>query len=291
MNLVVGATGMLGGAICRLFAAQGQPLRALARATSDPAKVEALQGLGVEIVRGDLKDRASLDAACHGAALVVSTASSTVSRQQGDSIDSVDRQGQLNVIEAAERAGVERFILISFPGIDLDFPLQTAKRAAEERLRRGRMSYTILHPTFFTEVWLSPALGFDPTNATARIYGSGQNKISWICVQDVAKFAVAAAGNPQANNSVVKLGGPDALSPLEVVRLAEAVTRRKFVVEHVPEDALKTQFDAASDSLQQSFAGLMLYYARGDAIDMTKTLLRFPVHPLRSVREHLAAIT
>ncbi|HET7095815.1 MAG TPA: NmrA family NAD(P)-binding protein [Casimicrobiaceae bacterium] len=169
--------------------------------------------------------------------------------------------------------------------------MQTAKRAAEERLRRGRMSYTILQPTFFTEVWLSPTLGFDPTNATARIYGSGQNKISWICVQDVAKFAVAAAGNPQANNSVVKLGGPDALSPLEVVRLAEAVTRRKFVVEHVPEDALKTQFDAASDSLQQSFAGLMLYYARGDAIDMTKTLLRFPVHPLRSVREHLAAIT
>ena len=98
MNLVVGATGMLGGGICRLFAAQGQPPRALARASSDPAKVEALQSLGAEIVRGDLKDRASLDAACRGATLVVSTVSSTVSRQQGDSIDSVDRQGQLNLI-------------------------------------------------------------------------------------------------------------------------------------------------------------------------------------------------
>jgi uncharacterized protein YbjT (DUF2867 family) len=47
MNLVVGATGMLGGEICRRLAARGKPVRALVRATSDPAKVEALQALGI----------------------------------------------------------------------------------------------------------------------------------------------------------------------------------------------------------------------------------------------------
>jgi len=91
-----------------------------------------------------------------------------VSRREGDSIESVDRQGQLNLIEVAEEAGVRHFILISFPSVDIDFPLQTAKRTVEDRLRRGRMMYTILQPTFFTEVWLSPALGFDPAHATAR---------------------------------------------------------------------------------------------------------------------------
>jgi uncharacterized protein YbjT (DUF2867 family) len=291
MNLIVGATGMLGGEVCRLLAEQGKPVRALVRETSNSEKVARLRGLGAEVVRGDLKDRASLEAACRSASAVVSTASSTLSRQEGDSIESVDRQGQLNLIEAAEEACVKHFILISFPNVDINFPLQSAKRAVEDRLRRGRMTYTILQPTFFTEVWLSPALGFDPANATAQIYGGGHNKISWISFQDVAKFAVAALDNPQATNAVIKLGGPDALSPLEVVRLAEQAVGKKVVVQHVPEEALRAQHGAATDSLQQSFAGLMLYYARGDAIDMADTLRTLPVQHLKSVREYLQATT
>jgi uncharacterized protein YbjT (DUF2867 family) len=289
MNLIVGATGTLGGEICRLLAEQGKAVRALVRETSNSEKVERLSGLGAEVVRGDLKDRASLEAACRRASAVVSTASSTLSRQEGDSIESVDRQGQLNLIETAEEAGVKHFVLISFPNVDINFPLQSAKRAVEDRLRRGRMTYTILQPTFFTEVWLSPALGFDPAHATAQIYGGGHNKISWISFQDVARFAVAALDNPQARNAVIKLGGPDALSPLEVVRLAEQAVGKKVVVQHVPEEALRAQHAAATDSLQQSFAGLMLYYARGDTIDMAETLRTLPVQHLKSVREYLRA--
>jgi uncharacterized protein YbjT (DUF2867 family) len=291
MNLVVGSTGMVGGEICRLLAEQGTAVRALVRESSNAEKVTRLRGLGAEVARGDLKDRSSLEAACRGASAVVSTASSTLSRQEGDSIESVDRQGQLNLIEAAEGAGVKQFVLISFPHVDIDFPLQSAKRAVEERLRRGRMTYTIFQPTFFTEVWLSPALGFDPTNATAQIYGAGQNKISWISVRDVAQFAVAALGNPHATNTVIKLGGPDALSPIEVVRLAEQAVGKTVVVQHVPQEALRAQHDAATDSLQQSFAGLMLYYAHGDVIDMADTLRAFPVRQLKSVREYLQATT
>jgi NADH dehydrogenase len=289
MNLIVGATGTLGGEICRLLAEQGKAVRALVRETSNSEKVERLRGMGAEVVRGDLKDRASLEAACHRASAVVSTASSTLSRQEGDSIESVDRQGQLNLIETAEEAGVKHFVLISFPNVDINFPLQSAKRAVEDRLRRGRMTYTILQPTFFTEVWLSPALGFDPAHATTQIYGGGHNKISWISFQDVARFAVAALDNPQARNAVIKLGGPDALSPLEVVRLAEQAVGKNVVVQHVPEEALRAQHAAATDSLQQSFAGLMLYYARGDTIDMAETLRTLPVQHLKSVREYLRA--
>src|SRR5438445_3363668 len=68
MILVVGATGLLGGEICRRLRERGHPVRALARETSDPAKVQRLTSLGAEIMRGDLKDRASLDQACRGAA-------------------------------------------------------------------------------------------------------------------------------------------------------------------------------------------------------------------------------
>ena len=290
MILIAGATGMLGGEICRLLVERGKPVRALVRDTADPEKVTRLNGLGVDIVRGDLKDRDSLDAACRGASAVISTTSSTISRQQGDSIESVDRQGQLDLVDAAEEAGVEHFVLISFPHVDIDFPLQSAKRAVEDRLRRGRMTYTILQPTCFAEVWLSPPLGFDPANGTARIYGGGHNRISWISLRDVAQFAMAALDNPRAANAVVKLGGPDALSPLEIVRLAEHALGKTIVVQHVPEEALRAQYDAASDPLQRSLAGLMLYCAQGDAVDMADTLLAFPGQHLRSVREHLQGI-
>lgn len=291
MILVVGATGTLGGEICRLLTQRAQPVRALVRHTSNPDRVARLKSIGAEQVRGDLKDRRSLDAACRGASAVISTASSTVSRQEGDSIESVDREGQLGLIAAAAAAGVKRFILVSFPSIEVDFPLQSAKRAVEERLRRSGMTYTILRPTFLTEVWLSPALGFDAPNATAQIYGGGQNQISWISFQDVAQFAVAALDNAQARNAVMDLGGPEALSPLDVVRLAEQVTQKRFAVQHVPEEALRAQYAGATDPLQQSFAALMLYYARGDVIEMRATLRAFPGQHLRSVRAFFEART
>jgi len=290
MNLIVSGTGALGLETCRLLAARGDPIRALVRATSNPDKTVELKGLGAELATGDLKDPASLMAACKGVGTVISTATSVHSHETGDSIDTVDRQGQLALVEAAEAAGVKHFVLISFPPVDIEFPLQSAKRAVEDRLRRSRMSYTILQSTFFTEVWLSPALGFDPANAKAQIYGSGLHKISWISVQDVARFAVAALDPGRAANTTVQLGGPDALSPLEAVRLAEQVAGKPVAVQHVPEEALRAQHTAASDSLQRSFAGLMLYYAKGDVIDMADTLRTFPIQPLTSVRGYFQTI-
>lgn len=285
MNLVVGATGLLGSEICRLLAAEGKPARALVRSTSDPRKVAELERLQLEIARGDLKDRLSLEAACRGVTAVISTASSTLSRAEGDSIQTVDLEGQLNLIDAAKAAGVSRFVLISFPPVSNEFPLQTAKRSVEEHLRTSGMNYTILQPACFMEIWLGPALGFDAANAKARIYGSGENKVSWISFKDVAKFAVATVDHPDARNEVVELGGPEALSPLEVVRTFEESQGRPFEVEHVPEKVLREQKETASDPLQQSFAALMLYYAEDSVIDMRETLRKFPVQ-LTSVQDY-----
>jgi NADH dehydrogenase len=260
----------------------------MVRSTSDAGKVAQLETLDAEIVRGDLKDRSSLDAACWGVATIISTASSTLSRQEGDSIQTVDLEGQLNLIDAAKAADVDHFVLISFPPTDVSFPLQTAKRTVEEHLKESGLTYTILQPTCFMEVWLAPALGFDPDNAQAQIYGAGANKISWISYKDVAKFAVASLDSHDAHNAVIELGGPEALSPLEVVRIFEESKGRKFGVQRVPEEALMRQKETASDPLQQSFAGLMLYYSQGNVIDMQETLRKFPLQ-LTSVRDYAAS--
>ena len=287
MNLIVGATGLLGGEICHLLRARGSRVRALIRPTSDAGRLTRLRDHGAEFVRGDLKDRASLDAACHGADTVITTASSMLSRQPGDSIETVDRQGQLDLVDAAEAAGVRHFVLVSFPPVALDFPLQSAKRAVEARLQRGRMAYTVLQPTCFDEVWLSPALGFDVPKAAAQIYGGGHHRISWISAHDVARFAVAALDTPRALNAVVRLGGPEALSPLDVVQLAERITGRRFDVRRMPETGLRENYESATDPMGKSFAALMLYYAAGDVIDMAGPLRLFQVPPMRSVYEHL----
>lgn len=289
MILIAGATGLLGGEICRLLAGGGQRVRALVRPTSDQAKVEELQSLGTETVRGDLKDRPSLDAACRGVTAVISTVSSTLSRQAGDTLHAVDYEGQLSLIDAAKSAGAEHFVLVSFPAMDGDFPLQTAKRGVEQHLRESGLAYTILQPTFFMEVWLSPALGFDAANAQAQIYGSGDKKISWISYRDVARFAAACLNDLGARGVVIRLGGPEALSPLEVVRIFEEARGRPFDIRRVSEEQLRAQKEAATDPLQESFAGLMLAYARGSVIDMRETLTKYPLR-LTTVRAYAGRV-
>jgi hypothetical protein len=86
----------------------------------------------------------------------------------------------------------------------------------------------------------------------------------------------------------VELGGPQALTPREVVRMFEAAGVGEIVTESVTESALESQMNAASDPLQKSFAGLMLQCARGDAIDTTISRRLFPFQ-MTSVRHYITA--
>lgn len=295
MTLVVGATGLLGSEICRHMREIGMPVRALVRIGSDPAKIENLKGLGAEIVEGDLKNPSSLDAACQGVTTVISTASATLSRREGDSLESVDRDGQIHLIDAAKAANGEHFVLISFPHDQfVQCPLNDAKVAAEQHLKQSGLAYTVLQASYFMEVWLSPALGFDPAAGTARIYGDGKNKLNWISYRDVARFAVRSITEPQARNRVLELGGPEALSPLDVVAAFEAAGSKPITVEHVPESALQAQLEQAEDPLEKTFAALMLTYASGNLIEMSETLKVLPMEltPMKDyIAQTLAGIT
>jgi uncharacterized protein YbjT (DUF2867 family) len=275
MVLVVGATGMVGSEICQRMIRRGESVKALVRETSSKEKIEALRSLGAELCVGDLKDTQSI-IACRGVDAVISTASSTLARQPGDSIESVDAAGQLNLVNAAKGANVGRFLFISFrrtPGIS--FPLGSAKEQVENAARS--LNFTVIQASWFMEVWLSPAMGFDYANAAARIYGSGTNSISWVSFRDVAEICAAALRNPAAERKTIEFGGPGALSPLEVVARFERIGGRPFRLEYLPESAILSQFEGATDSLQKSFAALMLGYVHGDVIDMTPVVNTFGI--------------
>ncbi len=283
--LVAGATGFLGTEICRQLSEKNKKVKGLVRSTSDTEKVARLKNMGVEPVIGDLKDKTSLLNALEGISAVISTVSSTISRQEGDSIQSVDDEGMTNLIDAAVEAGVDKFIFTSVYPMPGDFPLQTAKQNVEKRLANSGLDYTILQPTYFMEIWLGPALGFDFQNAKATIYGEGKNTLTWISLKDVAAFAVASLDNDAAQNRIFELGGPEALSPIDVVNTFEKVKGEKFELQFVPQDALKAQKEAAQDPISESFAALMLAVAHGNQIDMTETLNVFQLE-LMSVDEY-----
>ena len=289
MILVAGATGLLGSEICSRLRAGDRAVRAMVRTGSAADRVATLRSMGAATAIADLKDPASLARACEGVETVVSTASSTLSRQEGDSIETVDRLGQLNLIEAAKHAGVTQFIYVSVPPRQLyECPLFSAKQEVAAALEGSGMEYTILLANFFMEVWLSPALGFDYVNRRATIYGDGNQPISWVSYRDVAGFAVDAHGNPAARNRTLLVGGPEGLSPLEVVRVFEQVSGSSFAVEHVPREALETQYAEATDPMGRTFAALMLGYTRGCTMEMDETLSLLP-RRLTTIQEYAAA--
>ncbi len=292
MILVVGATGMVGSEICKRLAARGKQVRAMVRSTSDQAKVANLKKAGVEILQGDLRDRASLEAACQGVTAVISTASAMPFSYHPieNNIQQVDHEGFTNLIDVAKAAGVKHFVYTSFSRhIDLDFPLRNAKRTVEQYLKNSGLVYTILRPSCFMEVWLSAAVGFDAANAKVQLYGNGTNPVGYISYLDVAQFAIESLENPAARNATLELGGPKSISQLEAVKIFEQVSGRKFEVQFVPEEALQAQRDAATDPMQQSFSCLMQCVAQGDPIDMKKILNTFPIK-LTTIREYAETV-
>jgi len=227
MILVCGATGDLGGRIARLLVGEGRRVRALVRPTTDAT---GLQNDGIEVIRGDLREPASLDAAMAGVDTVVTTANAIGRLLAGAkdlTISAVDGEGNKHLIRAAARAGVGRFVLVSAAGLNEDLarlsPLMAAKWAAERELRSTSMQIVLVRPDMFQEVWLAPMTGIDPAAGTALIYGRGELPHRYVAIDDVARLCahLAVVADPP---QVVEFGGPEELSRMQVVAAFEAAT-------------------------------------------------------------------
>ena len=114
MYLIVGATGTLGGRIVENLLAAGEDVRSLVRHNSPSVELAAagmataaqtLVSAGAQPVYGDLTDRTSLAAACNGVDTVITTATAT-KREPPDTIETIDLQGTLNLIDAGRAQGV-----------------------------------------------------------------------------------------------------------------------------------------------------------------------------------------
>ncbi len=121
-DLVTGATGFTGGHLARMLVARGHHVRALVR---DRSKASDLAAAGIELVEGDLRDRAALDRAVSGIERVYHIAA--MYRQAGlpaDTYRAVNALAARDMIEAAARAGVTRVMHCSTVGVhgDVEHP-------------------------------------------------------------------------------------------------------------------------------------------------------------------------
>lgn len=244
MNLTVGATGILGGMITQQLLAEGRQVRVLLRSNS-PAEQMAQQGMatspqaliqaGAQAVYGDLKDRASLDAACRGIETLITTANSAM-RSGEDTVDSVDRQGNRNLVEAARAAGVEQFIFVSFLGAHPEnpVPLFRAKAEIEAVLGDSGMTYTILAPNFYLETWAGMVVGI-PLRARqpVTLVAEGKRLHSLVSIGDVAAYTAAVIGHPAAFNQRLALGGPEPLSWRSIVDAFGQALGQQLPVQYV----------------------------------------------------------
>lgn len=279
MILVVGATGILGGMITRQLLEGGKDVRILVRHNS-PSEELAKQGLatsaqslieaGAQPVYGDMKDRTSLDPACAGAETVITTANSAM-RGGEDNVEAVDRGGNRNLIDAAKVAGVKQFIFTSVLGADANnpFPFIQAKAETEAHLRDSGMSYTILAPNFFMEIWVGTVVGM-PLQAgqPVTLVGEGRRVHSFVSAVDVVAFATAAVGHPAAMNQYLAIGGPEALSWRDVVRTFERVMGHEIPVQFVsPGEPVP----GLPEAMAQMLPGLETYDSPLDMVETART--------------------
>lgn len=220
MILLAGASGMLGGAIARELQSGNGTLRALVR-SHEAAK--RLQGLEVTAVFGDLKDPASLAQACGGVDIVITTASA-MRRSGADTIESVDVQGSCDLIDAAIESGVKRFVYVSAYGASMHHAasILAAKAYVEAYLRSSSLTWTILAPNLFMDIWVERVVG-EPvrTGKAVTLVGDGLRRHSMVAVEDVARIAVCAINDAAADEERISIGGPAAISWRDVVAAYE----------------------------------------------------------------------
>ena len=206
MILVAGGTGRIGGLVANQLSDRGVPVRVLSRRLKpDPASLRD----GIDTVRGDVRDPASLSAAMVGVDLVVSAVQGFLGP---DSVtpEAVDKRGNLNLIAAAEAVGAD-VVMVSVVGAAPDSPIELArmKSAAEQRLRAGTSKWTVVRAEVCAETWVDIMEQTAGSSGRPLVFGRGDNPISWVSAQDVAALVVRAVTDPSLRGRTLDICGPE----------------------------------------------------------------------------------
>jgi uncharacterized protein YbjT (DUF2867 family) len=231
--LLIGGTGLLGGAVAEELATRGEPVRALVRSGK---RVARLRELGFELEVGDMRDRRALERVLRDVRAVVTTAQGDPLRRKKP-MRRIDGEGNQLLIASARQRQVQHFVFVSALRADegaASVPQLAYKYAAEQALQSSGMSYTIIRPASFQETFGEGFAPFKRIIERAGIgvtLGSGRGRHSFVAIGDVARAAALALDHPAARDAIVPVGGPEDLSYRDAyARIAQATGRQIRVV-------------------------------------------------------------
>jgi len=238
-TLITGASGFLGGHVAELLVGAGHCVRALVRRTS---RTERLEELGVELVRGDLKDGESLRRAASGAEVVVHAASTMAGVPEEYVAATVE--GTRALLAAAREAGVRRFVHVSSIGVD-DPKLLTAyarskigaEQAALEFAEGGGMQVLVVRPGLLYGPggkWNLPRMGYPFGRGWYVIVGNGRNPLPVCSVRNCAAAVLRAAEQEEPTGGVFNIVDDEAFTQIEYLRRLKRDVRPRLKIVRLP---------------------------------------------------------
>ena len=232
---VTGATGFVGRHITTVLARRGHAIRALVRS---PLQAQRLESLGVELVPGDLADAAALTALLRGANTVVHLVGIIIETGRA-TFHAVHVEGTRRVLEAARRAGVERFVHMSAVGARDEpgaTPYHRTKWHAEELVRASGLSHAVFRPSIISGPESAPIRTLARLHRWAPVvpvFGDGRFPTQPVWAEDVA-LAFALAAEQSALAGAFELGGPQVLTYEEFLLAIGRAARHPRPLVHVP---------------------------------------------------------
>lgn len=238
--LLTGATGFVGRNILRRLLAAGHEVVPLMRQTGVLGLEDGMHNADrVHPAFGDVVSGTGLDKALQGCDAVIHLVG--IIMEVGDAtFEHVHHQGTRNVVEAAKRAGVKRFVHMSALGARENgvSAYQTTKWRAEEEVRNSGIPYVILRPSLIFgpgDGFVTQMVGVMRSAPLFRpVVGHGKYLFRPIYIQDVVSCFVSSLTNEAAMNQSIDLGGADELTLNQVLAaIAECVGVKKPAV-HMP---------------------------------------------------------
>lgn len=273
MILVVGATGTNGREVVKQLSARGVPVRAMVRGAE---KSPDLRLPNVELVRGDLGDPPSLDAALRGV-------------RKAFIVTAVDRrcvEWFRNFFEAAKRAGGPHVVKFSGLGAgDADTPVMNQHGETDEMLQRSGMSWTILRPNSFHQNLLWSAGSIRGQGAFYLPLGDARQSL--VDVRDIALVAAEVLTGAGHEGQIYELTGPESLSYHDVAATLSRVLGKPVRYVPVSPEAAKEAMLKAGMAEWNAAAVTDLYrvFATGAYARTTDTVARLLGRPPRSFEQ------
>ncbi|MFH1011547.1 MAG: NAD-dependent epimerase/dehydratase family protein [bacterium] len=238
--LLTGGTGFIGSHLSEEMARAGWRVRALVR---KPTKPRWLQGLDVDIAKGDVEEPSSLPSALKGAELVLHCAGLTKANRLSDYMKA-NAQGTQALVEACVRAGVRRFVYCSSqaamgpatrarPRVEEDAsePITdygVSKLEGERAVQNcsGQMEWMILRPPAVfgpRDEQFLPLFRMIKRYGRYPAFGRDERSYSWVFVRDLVSALRLAAQTETGLNEIYFVADDSPVTWREISEIATSL--------------------------------------------------------------------